>query len=136
MDMLKSSEIAEKWGVSERSVRNYCAEGRIAGAVLIGKTWYIPADAVKPGRRDLKQPHTLLEILRDEMRSNRKGGIYRNVQNLVEEVISCLTDLEGCEVDIHLEVSAHNPDGFTVPIIRTVSENCRTLKVKDFSFEP
>ena len=80
MDMLKSSEIAEKWGVSERSVRNYCAEGRIAGAVLIGKTWHIPADAVKPGRRDLKQPHTLLEILRDEMRSNRKGGIYHKVQ--------------------------------------------------------
>ena len=80
MDMLKSSEIAEKWGVSERSVRNYCAEGRIAGAMLIGKTWHIPADAAKPGRRTLKQPHTLLEILLDEMRSNRKGGIYHKVQ--------------------------------------------------------
>lgn len=80
MDMLKCAEIAEKWGVSERSVRNYCAEGRIAGAMLIGKTWHIPADAAKPGRRDLKQPHTLLEILRDEMRSNRKGGIYHKVQ--------------------------------------------------------
>ena len=80
MDMLKSSEIAEKWGVSERSVRNYCAEGRIAGAVLIGKTWHIPADAAKPGRRSLRLPQTLLEILRDEMRSNRKGGIYHKVQ--------------------------------------------------------
>ena len=80
MDMLKSSEIAEKWGVSERSVRNYCAEGRIAGAVLIGKTWHIPANAAKPGRRDLKQPHTLLKTLRAEMRSNRNGGIYHKVQ--------------------------------------------------------
>ncbi len=80
MDMLKCAEIAAKWGVSERSVRNYCAEGRIAGAVLIGKTWHIPADAAKPGRRSLKQPHTLLEILRDEMRNNRKGGIYHKVQ--------------------------------------------------------
>ena len=69
MEMLKSSEIAAKWGVSDRSVRNYCAEGRIAGAVLIGKTWHIPADTEKPGRRS-KQPHSLLEILRDEMQNN------------------------------------------------------------------
>ena len=79
MEMLKCAEIAAKWGVSERSVRNYCAEGRIAGAVLIGKTWYIPANADKPGRRP-KQPLTLLEILRDEMQNNRKGGIYHKVQ--------------------------------------------------------
>ena len=43
-------EIAKKWGISERSVRNYCAEGRISGAVLEGKTWKIPADAEKPVR--------------------------------------------------------------------------------------
>ena len=79
MEMLNSSEIAAKWGVSERSVRNYCAEGRIAGAVLIGKTWHIPADTEKPGRRS-KQPHSLLEILRDEMQNNRNGGIYHKVQ--------------------------------------------------------
>ena len=80
MKMLKSHEIAAKWGISERSVRNYCAEGRIAGAVLIGKTWHIPEDAEKPGRRRLKQPQTLLEILRDEMQNNRKGGIYHKLQ--------------------------------------------------------
>ena len=79
MEMLKCAEIAAKWSVSERSVRNYCAEGRIAGAVLIGKTWHIPANAEKPGRRP-KQPQTLLEILRDEMQNNRKGGIYHKVQ--------------------------------------------------------
>ena len=83
MDMLKCAEIAAKWGVSERSVRNYCAEGRIDGAVLIGKTWHIPADAAKPGRRSLKQPHTLLEILRDEMWSNRKGGIYTRTRMMM-----------------------------------------------------
>ena len=38
-------EIAKKWGISERSVRNYCAEGRISGAVLEGKTWKIPVNA-------------------------------------------------------------------------------------------
>ncbi len=40
-------EIAQLWGISERTVRNYCAEGRIDGAKLIGKTWSIPADSRK-----------------------------------------------------------------------------------------
>ena len=50
MEYASVAKIAEKWGISERSVRNYCAQGRIAGAKLIGKTWYIPADARKPER--------------------------------------------------------------------------------------
>lgn len=40
------AEMAELWEISERTVRNYCAEGRIDGAILIGKTWKIPADTV------------------------------------------------------------------------------------------
>ncbi|MEG0687425.1 MAG: helix-turn-helix domain-containing protein, partial [Hungatella sp.] len=42
------AEIAKKWGISERSVRNYCAQERIPKAFLTGKTWSIPEDAVKP----------------------------------------------------------------------------------------
>ena len=45
---LTSAQMAEKWGVSERSVRNYCNEGRVDGAVLIGKIWNIPENAIKP----------------------------------------------------------------------------------------
>ena len=44
-------EAATKWNISERSVRNYCTNGRIPGAVLDGKTWDIPEDAVKPQRK-------------------------------------------------------------------------------------
>ena len=40
--------------MSDRSVRNYCAHGRIPGAFLTGKTWNIPADALKPEREKLK----------------------------------------------------------------------------------
>jgi DNA-binding CsgD family transcriptional regulator len=42
-------EAAEKWGVSERRINQYCTEGRIPGAQRIGKSWAIPADAEKPG---------------------------------------------------------------------------------------
>ena len=48
MGFLSVREIAKKWKISERSVRNYCATGRIQGAELKGKTWIIPEDAEKP----------------------------------------------------------------------------------------
>ena len=61
--------------------------------------------------------------------------INRDVQNLVQEVISHLSELDDCNVEITLEVSAHSDNGFDVPTIRTVSENCKTLKVDNFGFE-
>ena len=42
MRYLSVAEIAKKWNISERSVRNYCAHGRVQGAFLTGKTWNIP----------------------------------------------------------------------------------------------
>lgn len=48
MELLTTSEIAEKWNISRRRVSRLCAEGRIKGAVLKGKMWLIPADARKP----------------------------------------------------------------------------------------
>lgn len=44
------AEMAKKWQLSERSVRNYCAQGKIIGAVREGRTWRITADAVRPER--------------------------------------------------------------------------------------
>ena len=82
MKYLSVAETAKKWNISERSVRNYCAEGRIDGAFLTGKTWNIPENAVKPERKNaaVKVPETLLEILLDEKESSRKGGIYHKIQ--------------------------------------------------------
>ena len=73
---------AKSWNVSERTVRNYCATGKIPGAVLIGKTWNIPQDAERPERVNKKQPapRTLLTILQDEMAGHVKGGIYHKIQ--------------------------------------------------------
>ena len=54
MEYLSVAEIAKKWNISDRMVRNYCAQGRIAGAFLTGKTWNIPASAIKPAREKNK----------------------------------------------------------------------------------
>ena len=48
MDYLTSAECAKKWNVSQRRVAIYCKEGRIEGAVLMGRMWCIPANADKP----------------------------------------------------------------------------------------
>lgn len=82
MKYLSVAETAKKWGISERSVRNYCSEGRIDGALFSGKMWNIPEDAVKPDRKNAntKSPGTLSEILADEKKNRRKGGIYHKIQ--------------------------------------------------------
>ena len=55
MRYLSVTEIAKKWGVSKRSVRNYCAQRRVNGAFLTGKTWNIPENAKKPERSNKKK---------------------------------------------------------------------------------
>ena len=82
MKYLSVSDTAKKWGVSERSVRNYCAGGRVDGAFLVGKTWNIPEDAAKPARKNAKSESslTLLDILRSEKKRRLSGGIYHRVQ--------------------------------------------------------
>ena len=75
-------EIAKKWNISERSVRNYCAQGRVNGAFLTGKTWKIPENAEKPERSNKKKerPITLLEILQEQKKNKYSGGIYHKTQ--------------------------------------------------------
>lgn len=82
MAYLSVAEIAERWGVSERTVRNYCAAGKIPGAFLTGKTWNVPDNAQRPKRANQKAdvPQTLLDILRAEKDGGIKGGIYHKVQ--------------------------------------------------------
>ena len=81
MKYLSVAEISAKWNISERTVRNYCASGRIPGAFLDGKTWRIPEDAQRPARKKRNTaPRTLLEVLREEKESKTKGGIYHKVQ--------------------------------------------------------
>ena len=82
MRYLSVAETAKKWNLSQRSVRNYCARGRVAGAFLTGKTWNIPEDAKKPERSNKRkeQPNTLLDILQEEKASKYAGGIYHKTQ--------------------------------------------------------
>ena len=78
MEYISVKQFAEKYGISERTARNYCAAGKITSAFLTGKTWNIPADAPLPIKRKKISP--LLSRLREEKDSRLKGGIYHRTQ--------------------------------------------------------
>ena len=79
MDYISVNQFAEKYSISERTARNYCATGKIEGAFLTGKTWNIPADAELP-RRSKRKLSPLLAALREQKEMRMKGGIYHRVQ--------------------------------------------------------
>jgi hypothetical protein len=61
--------------------------------------------------------------------------VNRDVNTYVQEIIQHLQNVEGATVSLKLNVEVDVPEGIPTDAVRTVSENCRTLKVKDFSFE-
>ncbi len=82
MQYLSVTEVAKKWNISERSVRNYCTQNRISGAFLSGKTWNIPENAEKPERSNKRKEQSvaLLDILQREKTNRYSGGIYHKTQ--------------------------------------------------------
>lgn len=81
MEYISVVEFAGKYGISERTVRNYCAKGKIEGAVLIGKTWSLPKDALLPQRSSHKcKQSPLLIALREQKEARLSGGIYHRTQ--------------------------------------------------------
>lgn len=82
MKYLTVSEMAKLWNIPERTVRNYCAQGKLDGAYIKGKTWFIPDNAKNP-RKKLKASKIispLLNALREEKASGLHGGIYHKIQ--------------------------------------------------------
>ena len=59
-DLLTTKQAADRHGVAANTVRLWCRQGKVRGAVRIGRDWMIPADATLPeigpgGRRTHKQ---------------------------------------------------------------------------------
>lgn len=75
-------EMADKWNVSDNTVRNYCARKQIAGAIKEGRIWKIPENAQKPIflRTKKENSRTLLSVLKEEKKRGYSGGIYHKTQ--------------------------------------------------------
>lgn len=82
MNFCSVQEMAKKWRISERSILNQCAAGRVDGAVFMGRTWKIPADAEKPQccRKGERCRTPLLERLQQEQAARQTGGMYQYLQ--------------------------------------------------------
>ncbi len=65
----------------------------------------------------------------DPLRINRDAGA------IADEVVQHLSKLSGATVEITLEIQANIPDGVSDDVMRTLTENSRTLKFKNYSFE-
>ncbi len=59
----------------------------------------------------------------------------RDATAVIEEVAQHLSGLLGAKVEITMEIHAELPQGASDHLVRTVTENCRTLKFTDFGFE-
>ncbi len=57
---MTTKQASEKWGISDRRIRILCSEGKIDGAELIGKTWYLPDNATRPLDGRIKTPTNYL----------------------------------------------------------------------------
>ena len=79
MEFITVSQYAELHNLSERTVRNWCSEGKMDGAFLSGKTWIIPADTPLP-RKGKHKLSPLMKRLREEKAGRVSGGIYHRTQ--------------------------------------------------------
>lgn len=81
MNFVSVKEFAQAHGIAERTARNYCVQGKIPGAQLVGKTWNIPSDATLPTRSNgRKKNSALLVTLQEQKAMKMKGGIYHRTQ--------------------------------------------------------
>jgi hypothetical protein len=48
MEYLSIRQTSDKWGICTRRIQILCANERIPGAMRVGYSWVIPADAEKP----------------------------------------------------------------------------------------
>ncbi|MHA3789619.1 Fic family protein [Flavobacterium hauense] len=82
MAYISVSQFAKSRNLPERTVRHYCATGKIAGAFLTGKTWNIPEEATLPEKENKKKfsSNILLNILKEQKDMRLKGGIYHRTQ--------------------------------------------------------
>ena len=64
---------------------------------------------------------------------NTRGN--KNVNDYLTEVIQHLMSVDGADVELTLEVSVSAPEGKPSSTVRTLSENCRILKIQNFGFD-
>ncbi len=61
--------------------------------------------------------------------------VGRDAGRIAEEIVAHLAGIVGTDVTVTLEIQADIPSGASDHVVRTVTENCRTLKFSSHGFE-
>jgi hypothetical protein len=61
--------------------------------------------------------------------------IGRDAGRIAEEVIQHFINVPDCDIEVSLEINARIASGASDKVVRTISENCRTLKFREQGFE-
>lgn len=81
MEYITTKEASEQWDVTERTVRRYCEQGKIEGAIHAGNLWVIPMDAICPGNVDRSGDlRPLANKVVYQRAKNNHFGIYEYLQ--------------------------------------------------------
>lgn len=91
----------------------------------------VPENGVGQQPTDTQVPSNTRFFMSAKLDNTR---VNRDVNNYLQEIIQHLLNVDGSEVELTLEVNVNAPNGIPSTTVRTVSENCRTLKVTDFGF--
>jgi len=91
----------------------------------------ITTDEIQPPRPKVKLKPTLFvgAVKIDASRLGRDAG------QIAEEILQHLSTLPNSEVEVRLEIQVRVPEGVPDDVVRTVSENARTLKFETQGFE-
>ena len=73
--------------------------------------------------------HFAMDVQLDKTRINKQVNDY------VTEILTHLMNVKGANVNIRLDIDVDLPEGTPENVVRTVSENCQTLKIQNFHFE-
>lgn len=98
---MTTKQASEKWGISDRRIRILCAEGKIEGAELMGKIWYIPDNATKPADGRIKKTDSYLSKIEelkkvlDSKRPLTEGELERINEEFVVEYTYNSNAIEG-----------------------------------------
>ena len=135
-DLLVKVEVAKKQLEAEKKAASRSMDGNISpsngeGGSQREGTVYPEKDGGKKQEvhEGPKNTHFFLTATLDNTRVNR------DVRQYVDEVIQHLQEIDGAHVEIRLEVQVDAPNGTPDTTVRTVLENCRTLKADEFEFD-
>ena len=124
-DNQNQAKAAEQQGQNS-STPDTCINDETGGSSMVSKGG---GTVVTPPLISANDTRFFMSVKLDNTRA------IRDLQKYLEEIITHLSSVDNSEVELSLEVNAVASDGFPQGTVRTVSENCRTLRIDNFGFE-